>query len=110
MARRFSVKRFTVADLNFRLKFESEELHEDGRILDDNLVAELTKALNETVEAHKDALPEALTEEVCMGINLALVHDPLNVYKNMLGDEHQRTKLVSVELIDSEGNETVYEF
>ena len=109
MARRFSVKRFKVADLDFRLRFESEELHEDGRILDDNLVTELIKALSETVEAHKDALPEALTEEVCMGINFALVHDPLNVYKNMLGDEHQRTKLVSVALVDAEGNETIYE-
>ena len=40
MARRFSIKSFKISDLNIKLKFESEELHEDGTILADSTLEE----------------------------------------------------------------------
>lgn len=38
-----------------------------------------------------------------------LYKDPTNRYKNMLGDEYPRVKLVSVEVFEHSGNSAVYE-
>ena len=60
MARRFSFKSFKISDLNIKLKFESEELHEDGTILADSTLEEATKILNEKLPEVKDQLPEEI--------------------------------------------------
>jgi hypothetical protein len=109
MARRFSVKVFNIAGLNVRLKFESEQLHEDGTILADTVLEETVKKLTETLTANKDLLPEVITETAFTEIGRMLVADPANVYTNLLGDEYQRTKLISMELMDNAGNSTIYE-
>ena len=109
MARRFSIKAFNIANYHVKLKFESEQLHEDGTVLADNIVEEVTKTLTASLDKNKDALPETITESVYNDVGHMLADDPTNVYANMLGDEYPRTRLVSVELTDTAGNSTVYE-
>ncbi len=109
MARRYSIKAFKIADVNMKLKFDSEQLTEDGVILTADLFEETTKVLNELLPTLKDQLPEAITETVFTSVSRLLGSDPTNVYANLLGDEYPRTKLVSVEVTDSEGNSIVYE-
>lgn len=108
MSRRFSVKVFNIANLNVKLKFESEQLGEDGLVLSKDLFEEVTKVLNEVLPTVKDQSPEAVTETVYTGVASHLHVDPTNVYENMMGDKHQRTKLVSVELFDADGNSAIY--
>ena len=109
MARQFSVKTFNIAGSNVKLKFESEQLHTDGTILADFVLEEAIRVLTETLNTVKDSLPETITEAVFTSVGHLLHSDPSNVYTNLLGDEYQRTKLISVELFDTAGNSTVYE-
>ncbi len=109
MSRRFSVKTFNIEGMNVKLKFESEQLNEDGVILTKDLFEETSKLLIETLPTMKDKSHEEITEEVYEAINVVLSTDPNNKYENMMGDKYQRTKLISLELFDTEGNSTIYE-
>jgi 6-pyruvoyltetrahydropterin/6-carboxytetrahydropterin synthase len=52
---------------------------------------------------------EAFAEYVYTHVAKWLADDTTNVYKNLLGDEHQRVKLVSVEVFEHSGNSAIYE-
>jgi len=52
---------------------------------------------------------EAFAEHVYHWVENWLKNDPTNVYKNLLGDEHQRVKLFCVEVFEHAGNSATYE-
>lgn len=52
---------------------------------------------------------EAFAEYVWRWTSAWLEQDPLNKYKNLLGDEHTRVKLLSVEVFEHAGNSAIYE-
>ena len=52
---------------------------------------------------------EAFAEQVYNWVAKWLDNDPTNTYQNMLGDEHPRVKLLSVEVFEHAGNSAIYE-
>ena len=52
---------------------------------------------------------EAFAEYVYDHVSGWLRDDPTNKYQNLLGDDHQRVKLVSVEVFEHSGNSAIYE-
>jgi 6-pyruvoyltetrahydropterin/6-carboxytetrahydropterin synthase len=52
---------------------------------------------------------EAFAEYVYQYVSQWLRDDPTNKYQNLLGDEHPRVKLVSVEVFEHAGNSAIYE-
>ena len=107
MARQFCVKKFTNKDVSLKLQFETEQLEEGQGILSAELYDEVLKSLNETSPTVKDKLPEVAVEEIYNSIEQLLQFNENNRYENMMGDKHQRVRLVSAELFDIEGNSVV---
>jgi 6-pyruvoyltetrahydropterin/6-carboxytetrahydropterin synthase len=52
---------------------------------------------------------EAFAEYVYDYVSQWLRDDPTNKYQNLLGDEHPRVKLLSVEVFEHAGNSAIYE-
>lgn len=52
---------------------------------------------------------EAFAEHVYHWVSEWLQADPTNRYQNLLGDEHPRVKLISVEVFEHAGNSAIYE-
>ena len=52
---------------------------------------------------------EAFSQMVYEHVSEMLFNDPTNRYKNMLGDEYPRVKLLSVEVFEHSGNSAIYE-
>ena len=52
---------------------------------------------------------EAFAEYVYAWTHDWLRNDPTNKYQNLLGDEHPRVKLISVEVFEHAGNSAIYE-
>ena len=108
MARRFTVRTFELDGFDVRLKFESEQLNEDGSIITPELLPEIYEIMQATFADCTGELPEAVSEKVHTAIHKKLCLDKANVYSNLMGHEYQRTKLVSVELAKDE-IVTIYE-
>jgi hypothetical protein len=72
--------------------------------LSTELSDEVLKCLNEVSPGVKDKLPESAVEEIYTAVELVLHSDENNRYENMMGDKHQRVRLVSAELFDEAGN------
>lgn len=108
MARRFSVKKLTISNFDLRLKFEAEQLEEGGTVLSTELFDEVVKSLNEVAPTLKDQNSDSVAAAIFTSAECVLHSDPTNVYENMMGDKQQQTKMVSVELVDTEGNSVIY--
>jgi 6-pyruvoyltetrahydropterin/6-carboxytetrahydropterin synthase len=52
---------------------------------------------------------EAFSEMVYKHVSQWLREEPGNTYQNLLGDEHPRVKLISVEVFEHSGNSAIYE-
>jgi 6-pyruvoyltetrahydropterin/6-carboxytetrahydropterin synthase len=52
---------------------------------------------------------EAFAQYVYEYVARWLADDPTNRYQNLLGDEHPRVKLISVEVFEHSGNSAIYE-
>jgi hypothetical protein len=104
MSRRFCVKKFTNKDFSLKIRFETDQLEEGQGTLSIELHDEVLKCLNEVSPTVKDKLPESAVEEIYTAVEHILHTDETNRYENMMGDKHQRVRLVSVELFDEAGN------
>ena len=97
MARRLSAKVYKISNLAFTLRFEAEELNEQGLVVDYSSMEEVDTYFKETfAEPIEDSL-EKVAQAVYDFVEQWLAQEPTNTYKNLLGDEYPRVKILSVE-------------
>lgn len=98
MARRYSSHIYTVNDLKISLRFEAEELNEQHLVVDENLSAEITKYFQDTFSLSAEHSLEQTAQTIHGYVEHQLHADTTNVYKNLMGDEYPRVRIVSVDV------------
>lgn len=98
MARKFSIYSHTVKNLKISAKFEAEVLNEQGLVVTDSFGLEFHEYFH-SLEIAADATLENTAETVYEHFAQQLNSDPTNVYTNLMGDEYQRVKMISVEVV-----------
>lgn len=101
MARRYSIQKHKAKDLEIALRFEAEELTETGLVVDESLANEITEYFKNTFDPAADSSLEQAAQAVHDFFEKQLISDPTNVYKNLVGDEYPRVRIVSVDVTGS---------
>ena len=97
MARKFSTLAHTVDRLNITVRFEAEQLNEQGLVLDDSFGLEFHEYFH-GLEIAKDSTLEQTAQTVYDHFTDKLNSDPANVYANLIGDEYPRVRVIFVDV------------
>ena len=108
MARRFSTKAYSINNLVFTLRFEADELNEQGMIVDYSSMTDVDEYFKKTFAEPSENSLEKSAQEVFEYVEDLLNQDPSNVYKNLMGDEYPRAKLLSVDVAQADSYTATY--
>ena len=97
MARKFSTLAHAVGNLNITVRFEAEQLNEQGLVLDDSFGLEFHEYFHSLEIADNTAL-EQTAQTVYDHFTLKLGSDPANMYANLIGDEYPRVRVIFVDV------------
>ena len=97
MARRLSAKLYKLNGLDVTLRFEAEELTEQGLVVDYSSMDEVDTYFKETFAEPSEHSLEKIAQAVYEFVEQWLAQEPTNTYKNLMGDEYPRIKILSVE-------------
>jgi hypothetical protein len=108
MARRLSAKAYKINDINITLRFEAEQLTEQGLVVDYTSMNEVDAYFKDAfAEPSEDSL-EKIAQTVHEFVEQWLAQEPTNTYKNLMGDEYPRVKILSVEAAKQDSYAATY--